>query len=117
MKIRIAKKKLKKVISDTYRINKRHIKLTRTYFVLNSDYGYRYCDGSIGLYFIKIQKKKIKKKPITITKRHLLRFMKEMYMADVKEYVPKTETMEETYKQPPRTRRYCKIYGNVNNSK
>lgn len=116
MKIRIAKKKLKKVISEAYRINKKHIKLTRTYFVLNSDYGYRYCDGSIGLYFIKIQKK-IKKKPMTITKRHLLRFMKEMYMADVKEYVPKTETMEETYKQPPRTRRYCKIYGNVNNSK
>lgn len=54
---------------------------------------------------------------MTITKRHLLRFMKEMYMADVKEYVPKTETMEETYKQPPRTHRYCKIYGNVNNSK
>jgi hypothetical protein len=60
MKIRIAKKKLKKVISEAYRINKKHIKLTRTYFVLNSDYGYRYCDGSIGLYFIKIQKKKNK---------------------------------------------------------
>lgn len=117
MKIRIAKKKLKKVISEAYRINKKHIKLTRMYFVLNSDYGYRYCNGSIGLYFIKIQKKKIKKKPMTITKRHLLRFMKEMYMADVKEYVPKTETMEETYKQPSRTHRYCKIYGNVNNSK
>jgi hypothetical protein len=54
---------------------------------------------------------------MTITKRHLLRLMKEMFVADVKEYVPKTETMEETYKQPPRTRRYCKIYGNVNNSK
>ena len=38
MKIRIAKKKLKKVISEAYRINKKHIKLTRTYFVLNSDY-------------------------------------------------------------------------------
>lgn len=109
MKIRIAKKKLKKVISDTYHINKRHIKLARTYFILNSDYGYRYCDGSIGLYFIKIQKKKIKKKPITITKRRLLRLMKEMFRADVKEYVPKTETMKEAYKQPPRTRRCCKI--------
>lgn len=117
MKIRIAKKKLKKVISEAYRINKRHIKLTRTYFVFNSDYGYRYCDGSIGLYFIKIQKKKIKKKPITITKKHLLRLMKEMFKADVKEYVPKTETMEEAYKQPPKTRRCCKIYDNVNNSK
>lgn len=117
MKIRIAKKKLKKVISEAYRINKKHIKLMRTYFVFNSDYGYCYCDGSIGLYSIKIQKKKIKKKPMTITKRHLLRLMKEMFVADVKEYIPKTETMEKTYKQPPRTRRYCKIYGNVNNSK
>lgn len=54
---------------------------------------------------------------MTITKRHLLRLMKEIFVADVKEYVPKTETMEKTYKQPPRIRRYCKIYGNVNNSK
>lgn len=119
MKIRIAKKELKKIISEAYRIDKRRVKLRRTYFVLNSDYGYRYryCDGSIGLYFIKIRKKKVKKKPITITKRRLLRLMKEMFKADEREHVPETETMEEAYRQPPRTRRCRRAHGNVNNSK
>lgn len=42
MKIRIAKKKLKKVISEAYRINKRRVKLSRTYFAFRSGYGYRY---------------------------------------------------------------------------
>lgn len=110
MKIRIAKKKLKKVISEAYRINKRRVKLTRTYFAFKSGYGYRYCDGSIGLYFIKIRKKKVKKKPITITKRRLLRLIKEMFRADEREHVPETETMEEAYRQPPRTRRCRRIH-------
>lgn len=37
MKIRIAKKKLKKVISEAYRINKRRVKLSRTYLLLEVD--------------------------------------------------------------------------------
>ena len=45
MKIRIAKKKLKKVLSEAYRINKRRVKLSRTYFAFRSGYGYRYRDG------------------------------------------------------------------------
>ncbi len=113
MKIRIAKKNLKKVISDTYRINKRRIKLTRTYFAFRSGYGYRYRDDCFGFYSIRIREKK---KPI-VTKRSLLRLMKDMFKADEREYVPETETMEEANKQPPRTRRCRRIHGNVNNSK
>ena len=48
MKIRIAKKELKKIISEAYRIDKRRVKLTRTYFAFKSGYGYRYRDDSIG---------------------------------------------------------------------
>ena len=72
MKIRIAKKKLKKVISDAYQINKRRVKLTRTYFAFRSGYGYRYRDDSIGFYSIRIR---AKKKPTIVTKRSLLRLM------------------------------------------
>ena len=114
MKIRIAKKKLKKVISEAYRINKRRVKLMRTYFAFRSGYGYRYRDDSIGFYSIRIR---AKKKPIIVPKRSLLRLIKEMYKADEREYVPETETVEEVYHQPPRTRRCCRIHGNVNNSK
>lgn len=113
MKIRIAKKELKKIISDTYRINKRRVKLTRTYFAFKSGYGYRYRDDSIGFYVIRIR---AKKKPI-ITRRSLRRFIKDMFKADEREHVPEIETMEEAYHQPPRTRRCCRIHGNVNNSK
>lgn len=38
MKIRIAKKKLKKIISEDYRIDKRRVKLRRTYFAFKSGY-------------------------------------------------------------------------------
>lgn len=113
MKIRIAKKKLKKVISDAYQINKRRVKLTRMYFAFRSGYGYRYRDDCFGFYSIRIREKK---KPI-VTKRSLLRLMKDMYKADEREYVPETETMEEAYHQPPRTRRCRRTHGNVNNSK
>lgn len=114
MKIRIAKKKLKKVLSEAYRINKRRVKLTRTYFAFRSGYGYRYRDGSIGFYFIRIREKK---KPIIVTKRSLLRLVKEMFKADEREHVAETETMKEAYHQLPRTRRCRRIHGNVNNSK
>lgn len=114
MKIRIAKKKLKKVISDAYQINKRRVKLARTYFAFRSGYGYRYRDDSIGFYSIRIR---AKKKPIIITKRSLLRLMKDMFKVDEREYVPETETMEEAYHQPLRTRRCCRTHGNANNSK
>lgn len=113
MKIRIAKKKLKKVISDTYRINKRRVKLTRTYFAFKSGYGYRYRDDSIGFYVIRIR---AKKKPI-ITRRSLRRFIKDMFKADEREHVPETKTIKEAYHQPPRTRRCRRIHGNANNSK
>lgn len=109
MKIRIAKKKLKKVISEAYRINKRRVKLTRTYFAFRSGYGYRYRDGSIGFYFIRIREKK-KKKPIT--RRSLRRFIKDMFKADERKHVPETETMEEAYHQPPRTRRCRRTHDN-----
>lgn len=112
MKIRIAKKKLKKVLSEAYRINKRRVKLTRTYSAFKSGYGYRYRDGGI-LFFIR---KREKKKPIIVTKRILLRFIKDMFKADERKYVPETE-MEEAYHQPPRTRRCRRTHGNVNNSK
>ncbi len=103
MKIRIAKKKLKKVISEAYRINKRRVKLSRTYFAFRSGYGYRYRDGS-GFCFIRIREKK-RKKPTILTRRSLRRFVKDMFKADEKKHVPETETMEEAYHQPPRTRR------------
>lgn len=74
MKIRIAKKKFKKIISEAYRIDKRRVKLMRTYFAFKSGYGYRYRDGSIGFYSIRIREKKKKKKPIT--RRSLRRFYK-----------------------------------------
>lgn len=113
MKIRIAKKKAKKEISEAYRINKRRVKLSRTYFAFRSGYGYRYRDGSIGFYVIRIR---AKKKPIVI-RRSLCRLIKDMFKADEREYVPETETMEEAYHQPPRTRRCRRTHGNVNNSK
>ncbi len=113
MKIRIGKKELKKVISEAYRINKRRVKLTRTYFAFKSGYGYRYRDDSIGFYFIRIR---AKKKPI-VTRWSLRRIIKDMFKADEREHVPETETMEEAYRQPPRTRRCCRIHGNANNSK
>lgn len=114
MKIRIAKKKLKKVISETYRINKRRVKLTRTYFAFKSGYGYRYRDDCIGFYSIRIR---AKKKPIIVTKRSLLRLVKDMFKTDDRDCVPETETIEEAYRQPPRTRRCRRTHGNVNNSK
>lgn len=40
MKIRIAKKKLKKVISEAYRINKRRVKLKRMDDLFSRRYGY-----------------------------------------------------------------------------
>lgn len=43
--------------------------------------------------------------------------MKEMFKADERKYVPEIETMEEVYRQPPRTRRCRRTHGNVNNSK
>lgn len=113
MKIRIAKKKLKKEISEAYRINKRRVKLKRTYFAFRSGYGYRYRDDSIGFYSIRIREKK--KKPIT--RRSLRRFIKDMFKADERKHVPETETMEEAYHQPLRTRRCRRTHGNVNNSK
>ena len=113
MKIRIAKKKLKKVLSEAYRINKRRVKLTRTYFAFRSGYGYRYRDGS-GFCFIRIREKK---KPIIVTKRSLLRLVKDMFKTDERDCEPKTETIEEVYRQPPRTRRCRRTHGNVNNSK
>lgn len=116
MKIRIAKKKLKKVISEAYRINKRRVKLTRTYFAFRSEYGYRYRDGSNDFYFIRIREKK-KKKPIIVTRRTLRRFIKDLFKADERKHVPETETREEVYHQPPRTRRCRRTHGNVNNSK
>lgn len=113
MKIRIAKKKLKKIISEAYRINKRRVKLTRTYFAFKSGYGYRYRDDSFGFYSIRIR---AKKKPI-VTRWSLRRIIKDMFKAGEREHVPETETMEEAYRQPPRTRRCCRIHGNANNSK
>lgn len=112
MKIRIAKKKLKKVISEAYRINKRRVKLTRKYFAFRSGYGYRYRDGSINYYFIRIRKK-----PTILTRRSLRRFVKDMFKADEREYVPETETIKEAYHQSPRKRRCRRTHGNVNNSK
>lgn len=85
----------------------------RTYFAFKSGYGYRYRDGSIGFYSIRIREKK--KKPIT--RRSLRRFIKDMFKADERKHVPETETMEEAYHQPPRTRRCRRTHGNVNNSK
>ena len=79
MKIRIAKKELKKIISEAYRIDKRRVKLTRTYFAFKSGYGYRYRDDSIGFYSIRIR---AKNKPIIVTKISLLRLMKEMFKAE-----------------------------------
>ena len=114
MKIRIAKKELKKIISEAYRIDKRRVKLMRTYFAFKSGYGYRYRDDSIGFYSIRIR---AKKKPIIGAKRSLLRLMKDMFKADEREHVPETETVEEAYHQPPRTRRCRRIHGNANNSK
>lgn len=113
MKIRIAKKKLKKIISEAYRIDKRRVKLMRTYFAFKSGYGYRYRDDSFGFYSIRIR---AKKKPI-VTRWSLRRIIKDMFKADEMEHVPETETMEEAYRQPPRTRRCCRIHGNANNSK
>lgn len=115
MKIRIAKKKLKKVISEAYRINKRRVKLSRTYFAFRSGYGYRYRDGS-GFCFIRIREKK-RKKPTILTRRSLRWFIKEMFKADEREHVSETESMEEVYRQPPRTRRCRRTNGNANNSK
>lgn len=112
MKIRIAKKKLKKVISEAYRINKRRVKLSRTYFAFRSGYGYRYRDGSINYYFIRIRKK-----PTILTRRSLRRFVKDMFKADERKHVSETETIKEAYHQPPRTRRCRRTHGNVNNSK
>lgn len=40
MKIRIVKKKLKEVISETYRINKRRVKLKRIDDLFSRRYGY-----------------------------------------------------------------------------
>ena len=40
MKIRIAKKKLKKIISEAYRINKRCVKLKRMDDLFSRRYGY-----------------------------------------------------------------------------
>ena len=116
MKIRIAKKKLKKVISEAYRINKRRVKLSRTYFAFRSGYGYRYRDGSINYYFIRIRKKK-RKKPTILTRRSLRRFVKDMFKADERKHVSETETIKEAYHQPPRTRRCRRTHGNVNKSK
>lgn len=113
MKIRIAKKKLKKVLSEAYRINKRRVKLTRTYFAFRSGYGYRYRDDSFGFYSIRIREKK---KPIVFNKS-LCRLIKDMFKADERKYVPEIETMEEAYHQPPRTRRCRRTHGNINNSK
>ena len=109
MKIRIAKKNLKEVISETYRINKRRIKLTRTYFAFKSGYGYRYRDDSIGFFSIRIR---AKKKPIIVTKRSLLRLVKDMFKTDERDCEPKTETIEEVYRQPPRTRRCRRTHDN-----
>lgn len=116
MKIRIAKKKAKKVISEAYRIDKRRVKLTRTYFAFRSGYGYRYRDGSNDYYFIRIREKK-KKKSIIVTRSILRRFIKDLFKADERKHVPETETMEEAYHQPPKTRRCRRTHGNVNNSK
>lgn len=116
MKIRIAKKKLKKVLSEAYRINKRRVKLSRTYFAFRSGYGYRYRDGSINYYFIRIREKK-RKKPTILTRRSLRRFVKDMFKADERKHVSETETIKEAYHQPPRTRRCRRTHGNVNNSK
>lgn len=107
MKIRIAKKKLKKIISKAYSINKRRVKLTRTYFAFRSGYGYRYRDGSINYYFIRIREKKRK-----LTRRSLRRFVKDMFKADERKHVSETETMEEAYRQPPRTRRCRRTHDN-----
>ena len=116
MKIRIAKKKLKKVISEAYRINKRRVKLSRTYFAFRSGYCYRYRDGSNDFYFIRIREKK-KKKPTIVTRSILRRFIKDLFKADERKHVPETETMEEAYHQSPKTRRCRRTHGNVNNSK
>lgn len=49
MKIRIAKKRLKKIISEAYRINKRRVKLKRMDDLFSRRYGY--CkNGPIFLY-------------------------------------------------------------------
>ena len=74
MKIRIAKKKLKKIISEAYRINKRRVKLTRTYFAFKSGYGYRYRDDSIGFYVIRIRAKKTncnQEELVSVNKRYV----------------------------------------------
>lgn len=113
MKIRIAKKKLKKILSEVYCINKRRVKLARTYFAFRSGYGYRYRDDCMGFYSIRIR---AKKKPI-VTRWSLRRIIKDMFKADERKYVPEIETMEEVYRQPPRTRRCRRTHGNVNNSK
>ena len=57
MKIRIAKKKLKKVISDTYRINKRRVKLKRMDDLFSRRYGYSK-SGPIFISYIRAPKTK-----------------------------------------------------------
>lgn len=57
MKIRIAKKKLKKVISDTYRINKRRVKLKRMDDLFSRRYGYSK-SGPIFISYIRASKTK-----------------------------------------------------------
>ena len=57
MKIRIAKKKLKKIISDTYRINKRCVKLKRMDDLFSRRYGYSK-SGPIFISYIRAPKTK-----------------------------------------------------------
>lgn len=57
MKIRIAKKKLKKVLSEAYRINKRRVKLKRMDDLFSRRYGYSK-SGPIFISYIRAPKTK-----------------------------------------------------------
>lgn len=106
MKIRIAKKKLRKEISKDKRFNsKKHIKLKRTRFAFSEGYGYRHPDDFLGLHVVSVRIRKKNKRETILSKTKLRQCLKDMFKADEMEHVPETETMEEACRQPPRTRR------------
>ena len=118
MKIRIAKKKLRKEISKDKRFNsKKHIKLKRTRFTFSEGYGYGHPDDFLGLHVVRVRIRKKNKKETILSKTKLLQLLKDMFSAHKGEHVIDTETMEGVERTPPRTRRSCKTHDNVNNSK
>lgn len=66
MKIRIAKKKLKKIISEAYRIDKRRVKLKRMDDLFSRRYGY---SKSVPIFISYIRENKAENKPAKKRKR------------------------------------------------